>query len=102
MEIGHPTVIFNYHIVNWCNTTCSLDTDHPFDGNVDITVDNNGTVSCNGEQQTFVFLSRKCGFIYLEDVMVNLRSNELVNISDVVISSVVFLTRLYNISIIGN
>ena len=102
VEIGHPTVIFNSHIVNWCNTTCSSGDHNNSDGNVDIKVDSNGTISCKGEQQAFKLLSRKCGFIYLEDVIANLTSNELVNISDMVISSVVYLTRLHNISIIGN
>ena len=101
MEIGHPTVCFNDHIVNWCNTTC-LPTTHQIDGYVTIAVNSTGTVTCNGAQEAFTSLSRKCGFKYLEDMLVNLISNELVNISDVVISSVTFLTKLNNISIIGN
>ena len=101
MEIGHPTVRFNDHIVNWCNTTC-LSTNHQNDGDVTIAVNSTGTVRCNGGQKAFTSLTKKCGFKYLEDMLVNLTSNELVNISDVVISSVIFLTKLYNISIIGN
>ena len=102
MEVGHPTVHFNDHIVNWCNVTC-LSTDHQIDGYVTITINSTGTVRCSGEQKAFISLSRKCGFQYLEDILVNLTSNELVNISDtVIISSIIFLTKLYNISIIGN
>ena len=106
MEIGHPTVIFNDHIVNWCNVQCLSDanlTNHQNDEDVSITINSNGTVRCSSEQEAFVSLSRKCGFKYLEDILVNLTSNQLVNISDMIIlSSEVFIRKLYNISIITN
>ena len=105
MEVGNPTLIFNDHIVNWCTNTCLSYpyAHHLIDGDVAITIDSNGTIRCSGEQNAFITLSRKCGFQYLEDILVNLTSNKLVNISDmVIISSVIFLTKLYNISIIGN
>ena len=105
-EIDNPIVIFNDHIVNWCNVQCLSDanlTDHQNDEDVSITINSSGTIRCSGEQEAFVPLSRKCGFKYLEDILVNLTSNELVNISDIIIlSSVVFIRKLYNISIIAN
>ena len=106
MEIGHPTVIFNDDLVNWCNVTCSSDTNAVYQvsaGDVTITVDSTGTVECSGEEKSFKSLSRKCNFSYLEDKLLNLSNNESVYISDmVIISSVIFLTKLNNISIIVN
>ena len=106
MEIGSPTVIFNDHTVNWCNITCSSDanrTDHQTDEDFVITIYSSGTVSCISEQNTFVSLNRKCGSKYLKDILVTLTSNGSVIISDIVIiSSVIFLTKLDNISIIAH
>ena len=103
METGHPTVIFNDHIVNWCNVQCLSDANLTENEDVSITINSNGTVRCSGEGKTFVSVSRKCGFKYLEDILANLTSNELVNIFDmVIISSDVFIRKLHNISIIAN
>ena len=111
MEIGSPTIRFNDHIVNWCTNSCSS---YPvthrlfgmygeIDGDVVITIDSNGTVRCSGEQKAFVSFNRKCGYKYLEDILVNLTSNGLATISgEVIIFSVISLTKLYNVSIIGS
>ena len=103
-ELGNPTVIFNDHTVNWCANTCLPYTYHLaniFDAI--ITIDSNGIVRCSDEQEAFVSLSRKCGNRYLEDILVNLTSNGLATISDkVIISSIISLTKLYNVSIIGS
>ena len=101
-EIGNPTVIFNDHTVNWCTNTCLPDIYFNF-GDAIITIDSHGTVKCKDEQEAFASLSRKCGNPYLEDILVNLTSNGLATISDkVIISSIISLTKLYNVSIIGS
>ena len=115
-QIGNPTVIFNDHTVDWCTNTClpytsthNLAIDEHLirlDSNINIsviTIDSNGTVRCSDEQEVFVSLTRKCGNQYLEDILVNLTSNGLATISDkVIISSIISLTKLYNVSIIGS
>ena len=105
-EVGNPTITFNDRLVNWCDITCLSDgnhTEHQIDEDFAIAINSNGTVRCSGDENTLVSLSRKCGFKYLEDRLANLTSNELVSISDnVIISSVIFLTKLTNISIIGS
>ena len=109
MEIGNPTVIFNNHTANWCTNTCSSNDDpithsHRFgiERNL-ITIESNGTVRCSDEQKAFVSLHRKCGFKYLEDILVKLKSNRLATISgEIIIFSVISLTKLYNVSIIGS
>ena len=105
MEIGSPTVIFNDYTVNWCKDTClpANLTDQQIDEDFAITIDSSGTVSCIGEQNTFVSLNRKCNYKYLEDILVTLESNASFIISDmVIISSVILLSKLNNISIIAN
>ena len=108
VEIGNPTVIFNDHTVNWCTNTClsHLYTHREFTTYEDdvITIDSNGTVRCS-EQEAFVSLNRKChsNNQYLEDILVKLTSNGLATLSNkVTISSIISLTKLYNVSIIGN
>ena len=114
IEIGSPTIIFNDHEVNWCTNIClpyndSVNRNHRFgkdgeiDGDVVITIDSNGTVKCSNEQKAFVSFNRKCGYKYLEDILVKLKSNELATISgEVIIFSVISLTKLNNVSIIGS
>ena len=102
-EIRNPTIIFNDHIVNWCINTCLPYPDTQDHRDVAITIDNNGTIRCSNEQEALVSFSRKCGFNYLEDILVNLTSNGLATISGrVLIFSVISLTKLYNVSIIGS
>ena len=105
-EVGSPTIIFKDQLVNWCDIMCLSDanhTEHQINGDFAITINSNGTVRCSGEEKTFVSLSRNCGFKYLEDILANLTRNELVSISDnVIISSVILLTKLHNISIVGS
>ena len=112
MEIGNPTIRFNDHIVIWCTNPCLSNDDsnhsiipsYRFGIEIDvITIDSNGTIRCSDEQKAFVSLNRKCGFKYLEDILVNLTTNGLATISgEVIIFSVISLTKLYNVSIIGS
>ena len=103
MEIRNPTIIFNDHIVYWCTNTCLPYPDTQDHRDVAVTIDSNGTIRCSNEQEALVSFSRKCGFKYLEDILVNLTSNGLATISGrMMISSVISLTKLKNVSIIGN
>jgi len=66
-------------------------------------IDLTGTVLCN-DQKAFLCLSEKCLCNKLEDILANLKSNSSVDIKDdkVVLSSVIRLNNLNNISIIGH
>ena len=105
MLLKNATVIFNGNITDWCNdTACSQSAymDHQGRGSFVVTIDGNGEVQCTNEN-AFKSFSKKCGHKYLEDMLVNHASNEQVIISDeVIISSVIILTKLSNVSIIGN
>ena len=98
MAIGNSTVIFNNHMVKWCNNTCLPY--HGF-GREDITIDSDGVVRC-GNPRAFICSSKNCYCKHLEDLLDGLTSNSLVNITDnVTLSSVIELRNLNNISIIG-
>ena len=105
MLIKSATVIFNGDIKVWCNNiTCFQHayTDHQGRANVAVAIDNNGEVKCTNEN-AFKSFSKKCGHKYLQDMLVNHTSNKQVIISDeVIISSVIILTKLSNVSIVGN
>ena len=104
--IKSATVIFNDSTEYWCNyhNACleHSDTTDQVHRDVNVTIDNNGEVKCTSEN-AFKTFSKKCGHKYLEDMLVNHTSNKQVIISDeVIISSVIILTKLSNVSIIGN
>ena len=105
MLLKNATVIFNGNMKDWCNNTACLqqaNTTHQDRRDFAITIDNNGEVKCTNEN-AFKTFSKKCGHKYLQDMLVNHTSNEQVIISDeVIISSVIILTKLSNISITGN
>ena len=100
MATGNSTVLFNDHLVKWCNNTCL-----PYRGfgNTDtITIDSNGVVQCNN-RKAFICTSRNCYCKVLEDLLDGLASNVIVNITDnVTLSSSIELNGLENISIIGH
>ena len=97
LVIGNSSVIFDNVSAKWCNNTCL-----PYTGRGDvIAIDSNGIVWCTN-QKTFICLSIKCYCNKLEDLLDGLKSNKLVNITDnVTLSSVIELSDLNNISIIG-
>ena len=102
--VKSATVIFNDSIEYWCKDIClehSYTTDQVRRGFI-VTIDNKGEVKCtNGNM--FKSFSKKCGHRYLEDLLVNHTSNEPIIILDqMIISSVIILTKLNDISIIGN
>ena len=105
MLMKNATVIFNGNVKDWCNNTACLQSaymDHQGRGSFAVTIDGNGEVKCTNEN-AFKSFSKKCGRKYLEDMLVNHANNEQVIISDeVIISSVIILTKLSNVSIIGN
>ena len=93
---GNPTVIFNGHSLKWCNSTCL-----PYTGS-GVTIDRNGIVWCN-DPESFICLTKKCHCNKLEDLLDDIKSNTLVNITNTVtLSSVIPLRDLSNISIVGH
>ena len=97
IAIGNSTVTFNDLSAKWCNNTCL-----PYTGQDDVvTIDSNGIVWCS-DQKSLICLSMKCYCNKLEDLLGDLKSNTLVNITDnVTLSSVIELKALKNISLIG-
>ena len=95
---GNSSCIFNDLPVQWCLNTCLK---YPGEESDAITIDSTGMVWCSNPQ-TFACLSDKCHCKSLEDIMVSIRDNQLVNITDnvVVLSSVIHF-HSSNISIIG-
>ena len=95
--IGNSTVTFNDLSAKWCNNTCL-----PYTGQGGVvTIDSNGIVWCS-DQKSFICLSMKCYCNKLEDLLDDLESNALVNITDnVTLSSFIELNALNNISVIG-
>ena len=94
---GNPTVIFNDQSARWCNSTCL-----PYTSQLQgITINSNGIVWCNNPE-SFICLTKICHCNKLEVLLDGLKSNRLVNITNTVtLSSVIPLTGLNNISIIG-
>ena len=93
---GNCTVIFNDHLVKWCNNTCL-----PYRG-YGVKIDSNGVVWCSN-QKAFICSGENCYCKTLENLLDNLTSNITVNITNnVTLSSVITLKNLKNISIIGH
>ena len=96
IAIGNPTVIFNDHLVKWCNNTCL-----PY-RRYGVKIDSNGVVWCSN-QKAFICSGENCYCKILENLLDNLTSNITVNITNnVTLSSVITLRDLKNISIIGH
>ena len=96
---GNSSCIFNDLPVRWCLNTCLK---YPGKESDAITIDSSGMVWCSN-QKPFTCLSDKCHCISLEDTIVNIRDNQVVNITDdvVILSSVIHL-HSSNISITGH
>ena len=94
---GNSTVVFNGLTAKWCNNSCFPYSGH---GNV-VTIDSHGIVWCS-DQKAFLCLSKKCYCNKLEDLLDDLKSNTIVNITDnATLFSVIELQGLHNISIIA-
>ena len=96
---GNSSFIFNDLPAQWCFNTCLEYPGEDFDA---ITIDSSGMVWC-GNQETFICPTHKCHCKSLEDILDNVKDNQLVNISDkiVVLSSNIHLHSSNN-SIIGH
>ena len=95
----NSTVIFNDVIAKWC-TNMGL----PYTGQGAVTIDSNGIVMCS-DQKAFSCLSENCNCKSLQDLLDGLHygaSNVVINLTDkAILSSVVWLKDLRNVSIIG-
>ena len=96
---GNSTAIFNDVIPKWCNNICL-----PYTGQGVVTIDNNGIVMCS-DQKAFLCVTENCNCKTLKHLLDDLHdgaSNVVVNLADkAILSSVVWLEHLRNVSIIG-
>ena len=96
---GNPTVMFNDVLPKWCTNICIPNT-----GQGAVTIDSNGRVMCS-DHEAFMCLTENCNCKSLEHLLRGLRrhtSNVIVNLTDrAILSSLVGLTFLKNVSIIG-
>ena len=97
---GNSTVIFNDVIAKWCTNMRCL----PYTGQGVVIIDSNGIVWCS-DQKAFTCLSENCNCKILQHLLDNLQygaSNVVVKLADrAILSSVVWLEYLRNVSIIG-
>ena len=93
MARGDSRAIFNNIPAKWCSNVCL-----PYTGDGAVTIDGNGIVRC-GYQEGFTCQMKKC---YCKEFERNLNNHSLIVIKDtVILSSVVSITNLNNVSIIG-
>ena len=102
MVIGNSTIMLNGHLARWCNKRCLPIKYYrwPF-----IKIESNGDIWCGHEiQESFICLSKKhCHCKELEDLLNDLQNNTIVTITgSVTLSSVIEISDLENISIIGH
>ena len=97
---GNSTVMFNDVIAKWCTNMRCL----PYTGQGVVTIDSNGIVWCS-DQKAFTCLSENCNCKILQHLLRDLKygtSNVVVKLADrAILSSVVWLKYLRNVSIIG-
>ena len=101
MVIGNSTVLLNNHLAKWCNKRCLQITNY----NQAFRIGSNGEVWClHYHQESFTCLSKNhCNCKELEGLLDGLQDNMTVNITgNVTLSSVIELSDLENISIIGH
>ena len=101
MVIGNSTVLLNNHLAKWCNKRCLRITNY----NQAFRIGSNGEVRClHYHQESFTCLSKNhCNCKQLEGLLDGLQDNMTVNITgNVTLSSVIELSDLENISIIGH
>ena len=106
MALENSSILFNDHLVKWCNNTCL-----PYRGKRGywyiiwdvIIIDSNGVVWCSN-QKAFICSNINCYCKSLEHLLDGLTDNTIVNITDNVklLTSSVVLSNLENISIIGH
>ena len=96
---GNSSFIFNDLPAQWCFNTCLKYPDEERDA---VTIDSSGMIWCSN-QKVFICQSNKCHCNNLEDIIVNVRDNQIVNITDdiVTLSSAIHINSS-NISIIGH
>ena len=97
---GNSTVTFNDVLAKWCtNMTCL-----PYNGQGAVIIDSNGIVWCS-DKKAFTCLTESCNCKTLQYLLYDLHdgaSNVVVNLTDkAILSSVVELEDLRNVSIIG-
>ena len=98
MVIGNSTLMFNYCLAKWCNKRC---TNYGYI----FRIGSNGELWCpHYHQESFTCLSKNhCNCKELEGLLDGLQDNMTVNITgNVTLSSVIELSDLKNISIIGH
>ena len=99
--LENSTILFNDHLVKWCDKPCL-----PYrvsDGFRDvIIIDSNGVAWCS-DQKAFICSNINCYCKSLEDLLNGVTNNEIVNITDnVKLTSFIMLSYLENFSIIGH
>ena len=99
--IRNSIVVFNDHFAKWCNNTCLPY--HAYDEeNVITIIESSGVVWCSN-QKAFICSNKNCNCNKLEDLLDGLTSNVTVNVTEsLTLSSVIKLSDLENISIIGH
>ena len=103
MALENSTILFNDHVIKWCNNTCiPYRRRHGYNWDA-IIIDSNGVVWCD-DHKTFICSNINCYCKSLEDILDNLTNNAIVNITDNVklLTSFIMLSNLRNISIIGH
>ena len=95
---GDSSVMFNNLLANWCTGICM-----PYAGQSNvISINSIGMVRCSNQKE-FICVSKKCRCKRLEDLLVNITSSMVININEkIALSSVIQLTNLRNISLIGH
>ena len=95
---GHSNVVFNEVSAKWCTNACL-----PYPTADTIIIDSNGRVWCSNAK-AFSCLSDKCYCKDLSKKFEDVKNNQVVNITDEValISSVIHIISLYNITITGH
>ena len=105
MALENSTILFNDHLVKWCDNPCfPYDARHVYRYDLwdVIIIDSNGVVWCS-DQKALICSNINCYCKSLEHLLDGLTSNATVNITDdVKLTSFIILSDLENISIIGH
>ena len=95
----NATVTFNNNTARWYGGV-------PFSniyGYSDIAFDSNGVVTCSDPETLLVYIHQNCFCHVINHALASLTSNNYINLSvNVTLSSIITLTNLINISIIGH
>ena len=96
--LRHSSVVINGQSAKWCKDVCIQKTDLT---EVTVAIDSIGIVWCKNPE-AFMCLSNNCYCSKLENILYDVGSNSLVNITDKVVSSYPVYIRGRNITIIGH